>query len=203
MNYLNFQNKQSFLNHIKTLSDEDIALQRKTISKLLEVIKYDYNLFRSNLYSTFIFKAKKLSSTEDESNGLYKYQRLLKFSFRYAYKVNKSLNKYEQFNDSSFEDFDFNRDESIKYIKECFEQFCDYYDKLESLSDLVYKQSAIFLYKLNGYCLLNKEYLEQFSNSPKVLFGGLNENGNPDFKYSLEKYIYQIDFDVDFVEGHI
>ena len=98
MNYLNFQNKQSFLNHIKTLSDEDIALQRKTISKLLEVIKYDYNLFRSNLYSTFIFKAKKLSSTEDESNGLYKYQRLLKFSFRYAYKVNKSLNKYEQFN---------------------------------------------------------------------------------------------------------
>ena len=88
MNNLNFQNKQSFFNNINTLSNEDLALQRKTISKLLEVIKYDYNLFRSNLYSTFIFKAKKLSSTEDETNGLYKYERLLKLSFRYAYKVN-------------------------------------------------------------------------------------------------------------------
>ena len=48
----------------------------------------------------------------------------------------------------------------------------------------------------------NEEELKPFLTAPKFLFGGLNEKGEPDLKYSVRKYIYQIQFFVKFVENN-
>ncbi len=208
MNYLNFTNQHSFMNAIQKMSNDDITLHRKSITKLLETIKFDYNLFRSNLYSKYIINAKKLSSLKDEIFVFESYKKLLKKLFNYSCSINKSLNAYKQFDDSSLEDFDCDRNESINIIEETSNKISNenesgYYDQLESLSTLVMNQSALFYNKLTNEYLLNKDFINQFSNTPKNLFGGLDENNNPDFKHSLNTFIYQLVFDIDFVEGHI
>ena len=49
---------------------------------------------------------------------------------------------------------------------------------------------------------LGEEELKPFLTAPKVLFGGLNEKGEPDLKYSARRYMYQIQFAIEFVENN-
>ena len=49
---------------------------------------------------------------------------------------------------------------------------------------------------------LGEEELKPFLTAPKVLFGGLNEKGEPDLKYSARRYMYQIQFAIGFVENN-
>ena len=49
---------------------------------------------------------------------------------------------------------------------------------------------------------LGEEELKPFLTAPKVLFGGLNEKGKPDLKYSARRYMYQIQFAIEFVKNN-
>lgn len=49
---------------------------------------------------------------------------------------------------------------------------------------------------------LGEEKLKPFLTVPIVLFGGLNEKGEPDLKYSVKRYMYQIQFAIEFVENN-
>ena len=60
--------------------------------------------------------------------------------------------------------------------------------------DLIINQSAIVMYRLYHVALLGEEEMNPFLTAPKVLFGGLNEKGEPDLKYSARRYMYQIQF---------
>ena len=208
MNCLKFENKQSFMDFVQSLSDEEIILQRKFISNLLETIKYDYNMFRSNLYSTFIFKANKVLSLNDKSSFCYAFKKILKNTFTYCRGTLDSLNKYESLDDSSYEDYcEFDSKESIKDINDNYDLIKSdengYLNKLESLSTMVMNISAVMLYKLYNVAFVNKDYLEKLSSSPKVIFGGFDNNNQPDYEYTLKKYVERIISSIDFVEGNV
>ena len=49
---------------------------------------------------------------------------------------------------------------------------------------------------------LGEEELKPFLTVLKALFGGLNEKGEPDLKYSARRYMYQIQFAIEFVENN-
>ncbi len=211
MNCLNFIDEKSYLEAVNALSDEEVDLERINISNLVNRIKFDYNMFRSNLYSKYISKATKLLKSKDDELIKEEYKRLLKASFNYAVKVNDSIKEYSKFNDASNEfniDEAISRDSSIQLIKESYEKIQNeaergYLDMLKDLINYVINFSGISLYKIYDVKLLKNEFLKTFDNAPKFAFGGVDTNDNIDYRYSLKRYIYQIPFDIDFIEDNV
>lgn len=116
----------------------------------------------------------------------------------------KNLNDYSN---SVRDDSEYSREDSIQIIENTYNQITSedesgLYDKCLSLLNLIINQSAIVMYRLYNVALLNEEESKPFLTAPKVLFGGLNEKGEPDFKYSVRRYMYQIQFDIKFVENN-
>ena len=104
-----------------------------------------------------------------------------------------------------YSEFDFK--ESIKVINDNYDLIKSdengYLNKLESLSTMVMNVSAVMLYKLYNVVFINKDYLEKLSSSPKVIFGGFDNNNQPDYEYTLKKYVERIISSIDFVEGNV
>lgn len=194
------------MDYVQSLSDEEIILQRKSISNLLETIKFDYNMFRSNLYVEIISKANKLLGKEDKSNVSNEFKELLKKAFDYSYKLKSSFNKYSLMDRPLFNDGEFTREESIKQIEFCYNKILHndsekgYFNLFDGLLNLVMNQSAIMLYRLYSITLLDDDRITQ--DYPYVLFGGKDKNGNIDYEFALAKYIYHLTSDIDFVEGN-
>ncbi len=205
-NCFNFNNKQSYMDYIQTLSDEDIILQRKLMSNLLDDIQSRYHDIKSNIELNIIPTLKKIIRKRNISEGNECFKQILEDSFNMSIRDEdylKSLNSYSNF---IRDDANCSRDESIQIIENTYNQITSedksgVYDKCLSLVTLIINQSAIYMYKLYNVALLNEEGLKPFLAAPKNFFGGLNDNGEPDLKYSVRKYMYQIQFDVKFVEN--
>lgn len=54
MNFFNFNNKQSCVDYVQSLSDGDIILQRKLISNLLDDLKFRYHDVKLNIELTIV-----------------------------------------------------------------------------------------------------------------------------------------------------
>jgi len=210
LNCLKFADQNSYLKEVKALSDQKVDLERRNISNLAARIKFDYNMFRSNLYSKFIFKAKKLMGLHDAETIKREYEKLLKASFDYAKKVSDSIEGYSAFDDAS-KAFDFDetvsRSDSLLIIEEEYEKIHNengsgYLDFLNVLPNYIINFCGISLYRLYGLKLLESEFLRAFDDAPRIVFGGPDENGNIDYAFSLNRYIHQISFDIDLVENN-
>lgn len=207
MNCLVFENKQSFLDRVESMSDEEIILERKSIISFYERTKFDYNMFRSNLYSKYIYKAKQLLSSKDRDSYPKEFKELLEETFAYADLTLSEFNACEYVDDPNYEDYlnDIDIKESINIISEVYDQIiCDdesgCINMFENLLHMIKNTCAIMLYKLYKETLIDEEYLKGFSSTPKVLFGGFDENEKPDYTYNIQKFIERIVSSIDSVE---
>ena len=208
MNLFNFNNKQSYMDFVQTLSDEELNLQRKLMLNLLDKIESRYHDIKLNIELTVIPSLKSALRMKNVSKANEYFKQLLKDFFDMHMCEKEFFTVYlKTFSDCSRDDSNFNREDSIKLIDETFDKITSEdesgcYDKSLSLSNLIINQSAIVMYRLYNVALLNEEELKPFLSAPKVLFGGLNENGEPDLKYTVKRYLYQIKFDMKFVENN-
>ena len=208
MNCFNFNNKQAYMDYVQSLSDGEIILQRKLMSNLFEKIQSEYNYIKTDIEIAVIPFLRKIINTKDISKANECFKKALEHNFnnflRYKTTISCNLNEYS---DSVRDDSEHSREDSIQIIENTYNQITSedengVYDKCLSLLNLIINQSAIVMYRLYNVALLNEEELRPFLTAPKVLFGGLNEKGEPDLKYSVKRYLYQIKFDIDFVEGN-
>ena len=208
MNLFNFNNKQSYMDFVQTLSDEELNLQRKLMLNLLDKIESRYHDIKLNIELTVIPSLKSALRMKNVSKANEYFKQLLKDFFDMHMCEKEFFTVYlKTFSDCSRDDSNFNREDSIKLIDETFDKITSEdengcYDKSLSLSNLIINQSAIVMYRLYNVALLNEEELKPFLSAPKLLFGGLNENGEPDLKYTVKRYLYQIKFDMKFVENN-
>ena len=208
MNCFNFNNKQSYMDHVQSLSNGEIILQRKLMSNLLEKIQSEYNYIKTDIEIAVIPFLRKIINTKDISKANEYFKKALEHNFnnflRYKTTVSCDLNEYSN---SARDDSEHSREDSIQIIEDTYNQITSedesgVYDKCLSLLNLIINQSAIVMYRLYHVALLDEEELKPFLTAPKVLFGGLNEKGEPDLKYSVRRYMYQIQFDIKFVENN-
>lgn len=200
------------MDEVNGLTDEEIIEERRNISNLAERIKFDYNMYRSTIYTRFFSKAKKLLDLNDEEVVKKEYKKLLKALLNYAKKMNDSIEEYSQFYDPSKNIYDYiekrSRDDSIALIKFNYELIQNrfesgYLDLMKSLSYYVINFSGASLYKLYGLKLLNDEFLSFVSKMPKLAFGGPEENGNIDYKFAIKRFIDNIASDIELIEENI
>lgn len=208
MNCFNFNNKQSYMDYVQSLSDGEIILQRKLMSNLLEKIQFEYNYIKTDIEIAVIPFLRKIINTKDISKANECFKKALEHNFnnflRYKTTISCDLNEYSN---SVRDDSEYSREDSIQNIENTYNQITSedesgVYDNCLSLLNLIINQSAIVMYRLYNVALLNEEELKPFLTAPKVLFGGLNEKGEPDLKYSVRRYMYQIQFDIKFVENN-
>ena len=196
------------MDFVQTLSDEELNLQRKLMLNLLDKIESRYHDIKLNIELTVIPSLKSALRMKNVSKANEYFKQLLKDFFDMHMCEKEFFTVYlKTFSDCSRDDSNFNREDSIKLIDETFDKITSEdesgcYDKSLSLSNLIINQSAIVMYRLYNVALLNEEELKPFLSAPKVLFGGLNENGEPDLKYTVKRYLYQIKFDMKFVENN-
>lgn len=207
MNCFNFNNKQSYMDYVQSLSDGDIILQRKLISNLLDDLKSKYHDVKLNIELTVIPTLKAIIKKRNISEGNEYFKQVLEDFFDMHLCDKEYLKNLKDYSNSVRDDSEYSREDSIQIIENTYNQITSedesgVYDKCLSLLNLVINQSAIVMYRLYNVALLNEEELKPFLTAPKVLFGGLDENGNPDLKYTVKRYLYQINFDIDFVEGN-
>lgn len=207
MNCFNFNNKQSYMDYVQSLSDGDIILQRKLMSNLLDELKSRYHDVKLNIELTVIPTLKAIIRKRNISEGNEYFKQVLEDFFDMHSCDKEYLKNLKNYSNSVRGDSEYSREDSIQIIENTYNQITSedesgVYDKCLSLLNLVINQSAIVMYRLYNVALLNEEELKPFLTAPKVLFGGLDENGNPDLKYTVKKYLYQIKFDIDFVEGN-
>ena len=69
MNCFNFNNKQSFMDYVQSLSDGDIILQRKLMSNLLDDLKSKYHDVKLNIELTVIPTLKAINRKRNISIG--------------------------------------------------------------------------------------------------------------------------------------
>ena len=195
------------MDYVQTLSDEELNLQRKLMLNLLDKIESRYHGIKLNIELTVIPSLKSALRMKNVSKANEYFKQLLEDFFdMYMCEKEFFIVYLKPFSDCSRDDSNLSRDDSIKLIDETFDKITSEdengcYDKSLSLSNLIINQSAIVMYRLYNVALLNEEELKPFLSAPKVLFGGLNENGEPDFKYTIKRYLYQIKFDMKFVEN--
>ena len=207
MNCFNFNNKQSYMDYVQSLSDGDIILQRKLMSNLLDDLKSKYHDVKLYIELNVIPTLKVIIRKRNISIGNeYFKQALEDFFDMYLCDLEylKSLKNYSYY---VRDDSEYSREDSVQIIENTYNQITSedgsgVYDKCLSLLNLLINQSAIVMYKLYNVALLNEEELKPFLTAPKFLFGGLNEKGEPDLKYSVRKYIYQIQYFIKFVENN-
>ena len=192
---------------VQSLSDEDVILQRKLMSNLLDDLKSRYHDVKLNIELTVIPTLKAVIRKRNISEGNEYFKQVLEDFFDMHSCDKEYLKNLKNYSNSVRADSDYSREESIQIIENAYNQITSedesgVYDKCLSLLNLIINQSAIVMYRLYNVALLNEEELKPFLSAPKVLFSGLDENGNPDLKYTVKRYLYQIKFDIDFVEGN-
>lgn len=195
MNCLNFQTKKDFLNHVSKLSRDDVFTQRKINLNLLSSLKNKYIDFRNSINS-FISEGKKLQHSNNSSS----FKTLMEDTFNYAFSYFKVLTDFHYFADSNYEDdyYNYNLDESIEKLEETYDEIKELFNKFQQLIIFVTNQTAIFVYKLFDIALLDEKELSEYKDSPFAIFGG-----KQDHNYTLERFINQLSFDLDFVEGRV
>ena len=207
MNCFNFNNKQSYMDYVQSLTDGDIILQRKLMSNLLDDLKSRYHDVKLNIELTVIPTLKAIIRKRNISEGNEYFKQVLEDFFDMHLCDKEYLKNLKDYSNSVRDDSEYSREDSIQIIENTYNQITSedesgVYDKCLSLLNLIINQSAIVMYRLYNVALLDEEELKPFLSAPKVLFGGLDENGNPDLKYTVKRYLYQIKFDIDFVEGN-
>ena len=207
MNCFNFNNKQSYMDYVQSLSDGDIILQRKLMSNLLDDLKSKYHNVKLNIELTVIPTFKAIIRKRNVSEGNERFKQVLEDLFHMHSCDLEYLKSLKNYSNSVRDDSEYSREDSIQIIKNTYNQITSedrsgVYDKCLYLLNLIINQSAVVMYKLYNVALLNEEELKQFLTAPKFLFGGLNEKGEPDLKYSVRKYIYQIQYFIKFVENN-
>ena len=207
MNCFNFNNKQSYMDYVQSLTDGDIILQRKLMSNLLDDLKSRYHDVKLNIELTVIPTLKAIIRKRNISEGNVYFKQVLKDFFDMHLCDKEYLKNLKDYSNSVRDDSEYSREDSIQIIENTYNQITSedesgVYDKCLSLLNLIINQSAIVMYRLYRVALLDEEELKPFLTVPKVLFGGLNEKGEPDLKYSVRRYIYQIQFDIKFVENN-
>lgn len=195
------------MDYVQSLSDEDVILQRKLMSNLLDDLKSRYHDVKLNIELTVIPTLKAIIRKRNISEGNEYFKQALKDFFDMHLCDKDYLKNLKNYSNFVRDDSDYSREESIQIIENTYNQITSedesgVYDKCLSLLNLVINQSAIVIYRLYNVALLNEEELKPFLTAPKVLFGGLNEKGEPDLKYSVRRYMYQIQFDIKFVENN-
>lgn len=209
MSCLNFRNKQSYMNYVQTLSDDDIVLQRKLMLNLLDTIENEYYHIKFEIKSTVIPNLKAILNKKNIEHANKCFKEALEWFFD-MYTAEREFLKenLKHYSNYTRGDSDYNREESICIIEETYDKITTMdekgiYDKCLNLLELIINQSAIIMYLLYNVALLDKEFLMSFLGAPRVLFGGLNEKGEPDLSYTIKRYIYQIKFDIKFVENDL
>ena len=207
MNCFNFNNKQSYMDYVQSLSDGDIILQRKLMSNLLDDLKSKYNDLKLNIELNVIPTLKIINRKRNVSEGNEYFKQALEDFFDMYLCDEEYLQSLKNYSYSVSDDSEYSREDSVQIIENTYNQITSedgsgVYDKCLSLLNLLINQSAIVMYKLYNVALLNEEELKPFLTAPKFLFGGLNEKGEPDLKYSVRKYIYQIQYFIKFVENN-
>lgn len=195
------------MDYVQSLSDGDIILQRKLMSNLLDDLESRYHDVKLNIELTVIPTLKAIIRKRNISEGNEYFKQVLEDFFDMHSCDKEYLKNLKNYSNSVRGDSEYSREDSIQIIENTYNQITSedesgIYDKCLSLLNLVINQSAIVMYRLYNVALLNEEELKPFLTAPKVLFGGLDENGNPDLKYTVKRYLYQIKFDIDFVEGN-
>lgn len=208
MNCFSFDNKQSFMDYVQSLSDGDIILQRKLMSNLLDDLKSKYHDVKLNIELTVIPTLKAINRKRKISIGNEYFKQALEDFFHMYLCDLEYLKSLKNYSNSVRDDSEYSRENSVQIIENTYNQITSedgsgVYDKCLSLLNLLINQSAIVMYRLYNVALLNEEELKPFLTAPKFLFGGLNEKGEPDLKYSVRKYIYQIQFFIKFVENNL
>ena len=206
MNCFDFDDKQSYMDYVQSLSDENIFLQRKLICNLLDDIQTRYQNLRLYIESNVIptlERIKKKTNTR-EANDVFK-ETLINI-VNIHLNDRDSLMSLDNYSNTIRDDSNYSREESIQIIEDTYSKITTedekgIYDKCDNLLNLIINHSAIVLYKLYNVALLDEEKLKPYLDAPKVLFGGFNNKGEPDLKYSLKRYIYQIKFTLNFVEN--
>lgn len=196
------------MDYVQSLSDGDIILQRKLMSNLLDDLKSRYHDVKLNIELTVIPTLKAIIRKRNISQGNEYFKQVLEDFFDMHLCDKEYLKNLKDYSNSVRDDSEYSREDSIQIIENTYNQITSedesgVYDKCLSLLNLIINQSAIVMYRLYNVSLLNEEELKPFLTAPKVLFGGLNEKGEPDLKYSVRRYMYQIQFDIKFVENNI
>ena len=195
------------MDYVQSLSDGDIILQRKLMSNLLDDLKFKYNDLKLNIELNVIPTLKIINRKRNVSEGNEYFKQALEDFFDMYLCDEEYLQSLKNYSYSVSDDSEYSREDSVQIIENTYNQITSedgsgVYDKCLSLLNLLINQSAIVMYKLYNVALLNEEELKPFLTAPKFLFGGLNEKGEPDLKYSVRKYIYQIQYFIKFVENN-
>ena len=181
------------MDYVQSLSDGDIILQRKLMSNLLDDLKSKYNDLKLNIELNVIPTLKIINRKRNVSEGNEYFKQALEDFFDMYLCDEEYLQSLKNYSYSVSDDSEYSREDSVQIIENTYNQITSedgsgVYDKCLSL--------------LNFVALLNEEELKPFLTAPKFLFGGLNEKGEPDLKYSVRKYIYQIQYFIKFVENN-
>ena len=206
MNCLDFNDKKTYMDFVQNLSDKDIILQRKLMSNLLDLIKTKYQTLISDIHQNIIGSCDNILEMHNIDDANSNFKKLLSEVFK-TFHISKTMFlDLKNYSNYVCNDSDYSRDDSIQIIDKTYNELISedengVYDKCISLLNLIINQSAIFMYRLYNVALLDEKELKPFLSAPKALFGGLNEKGEPDLKYSIQKYIHQIQFDIKYVEG--
>lgn len=195
------------MDYVQSLSDGDIILQRKLMSNLLDDLKSKYNDLKLYIELNVIPTLKVINRKRNVSEGNEYFKQALEDFFDMYLCDEEYLQSLKNYSYSVSDDSEYSREDSVQIIENTYNQITSedgsgIYDKCLSLLNLLINQSAIVMYKLYNVALLNEEELKPFLTAPKFLFGGLNEKGEPDLKYSVRKYIYQVQFFIKFVENN-
>ena len=206
MNLFNFNNKQSYMDYVQTLSNEDLSLQRKLMLNLLGKTESRYNGMKTDIELTVVPALKAIIRGNNMSWANNRFQQVLEEFFNVFMLDKNFFDHLKEYSNITRDDSECSREESIKIIEDTYNKLISEdesgcYNKGLSLAKLIINQSAIVMYRLYNVALLNEEELKSFLSAPKVLFGGLKENGEPDLKYTVKRYLYQIKFDMKFVEN--
>lgn len=195
------------MDYVQSLSEGDIILQRKLMSNLLDDLKSKYYDVKLNIELTVIPTLKAIIRKRNISKGNEYFKQVLDDLFHMHSCDLEYLKSLKNYSNSVRDDSEYSKEDSIQIIENTYNQITSedgsgVYDKCLSLLNLIINQSAVVMYRLYNVALLNEEELKPFLTAPKFLFGGLNEKGEPDLKYSVRKYIYQIQFFIKFVENN-
>ncbi len=195
------------MDYVQSLSDGDIILQRKLMSNLLDDLKSKYYDIKLNIELSVIPTLKSIARKRSLSAGNLYFKQALENFFSMHSCDKEYLKSLKNYSNSARDDSEYSKEDSIQIIENTYNQITSedesgVYDKCLSLLNLIINQSAIVMYRLYNVALLDEEELRPFLTAPKVLFGGLNEKGEPDLKYSVRRYMYQIQFDIKFVENN-
>lgn len=206
MNCFNFESKQAYMDYVRTLSDEEIVHQRKLMSNLLDDIKYKYKNAKLNIEAIIIPSLKALIKKRNISESNEKFKQLLKEFFN-TISIDKdyledSNNYFNFIRDEPI----YSKEESIKIIENTYNQITTEdgkgaYDKFLSLVTLNFNHTAIVAYRLFNVALIDEEKLKPFLDAPKVLYGGLNSKSEQHIKYSIRRFMFQIQFNLNYVEN--